>query len=122
MKSLSRWLAAGIALLGAVSVAGAGCTYYGVAPTGAPATTQSTYDRAWNAAQQAAQDAGLRVISVDRAAGTIQADRAAIAATILVLLQADGKTRVELKLQGPLQSDPTLSDRFYSAYDRYMGR
>jgi hypothetical protein len=93
-----------------------------VAPAGAPAPTQSTYDRAWNAAQQAAQDAGLRVISVDRAAGTIQADRAAIAATILVLLQADGKTRVELKLQGPLQTDPTLSDRFYSAYDRYMGR
>ena len=45
-----------------------------------------------------------------------------IAATILVLLQADGRTRVELKLQGPLQTDPTLSDRFYSAYERYMGR
>ncbi len=35
---------------------------------------------------------------------------------------ADAKTRVELKLQRPLQTDPTLSDRFYSAYDRYMGR
>ena len=111
-----------LVVLGVVSIWGAGCTYYGVAPTGAPVPTQSTYDRAWNAAQQAAQYAGLRVITVDRAAGTIQADRAAIAATILVLLQADGKTRVELKLQGPLQSDPTLSDRFYSAYNRYMGR
>lgn len=122
MKSRSRRLAIAVALVGAVSVSEAGCTYYGVAPAGAPVTTQSTYDRAWNAAQQAAQDAGLRVISVDRAAGTIQADRAAIAATILVLLQADGKTRVELRLQGPLQTDPTLSDRFYGAYDRYMGR
>ena len=39
--------------------------------------------RAWNAAQRAAQDADLRVTSVDRATGTIQGDRAAIAATIL---------------------------------------
>ena len=122
MRSRSRRLAAGITLLGAVLVAGSGCTYYGVAPAGAPVPTSSTYDRAWNAAQQAAQDAGLRVTSVDRATGTIQGDRAAIAATILVLLQADGKTRVELKLQGPLQTDPTLSDRFYSAYNHYMGR
>lgn len=121
MRSRTRRLAAGITLLGAVSVAGSSCTYYGVAPAGAP-VTPSTYDRAWNAAQQAAQDAGLRVTSVDRATGTIQGDRAAIAATILVLLQADGRTRVELKLQGPLQTDPTLSDRFYSAYERYMGR
>ncbi len=117
----SRKLVAGIVWLGLVSTAATGCTYYVPAP-GPPVTTQSTYDRAWNAAQQAAQDAGLRVTSVDRGAGTIQADRAAIAATILVLLQADGRTRVELKLQGPLQTDPTLSDRFYSAYDRHMGR
>jgi hypothetical protein len=82
----------------------------------------STYDRAWDSAVRAAQDSGITLSSVDRNAGLIQGSRDGIAARISVLGQADGTTRVELNLQGDLQRDPTLSQRFQSTYNRYMGR
>jgi hypothetical protein len=107
-------------LLLAAAHAGQGCTVYEPVPVYAP--PPSTYDRAWDSAVRAAQDSGITLSSVDRNAGLIQGSRDGIAARISVLGQADGTTRVELNLQGDLQRDPTLSQRFQSTYNRYMGR
>ena len=106
--------AAGLLVVMALIVQG--CVYY------APPPGPSTYDRAWDSAARAAQDAGIQLSSADRATGQMLGTRGAIGARISVTRQADGTTRVELNLSGPLQSDPGLSDRFNAAYERYMGR
>jgi hypothetical protein len=74
--------------------------------------------------QRAPGRAGQRhhLTSVDRATGLMQGTREGIASRISVLRQADGSTKVELKLEGDLQRDPTLSQRFQATYNRYMGR
>jgi hypothetical protein len=98
------------------------CVVYEPAPAYAPPVVPSTYDRAWDSAVKAAQDSGLRLTIVDRNSGLIAGSREGIAARITVVKQADGKTKVEMNLQGDLQRDPTLNDRFQAAYNRYMGR
>lgn len=103
-------------LLLALALAVHACVVY------APPPGPSTYDRAWDSAARAAQDAGIQLSSADRATGQMLGTRGAIGARISVTRQADGTTRVELNLSGPLQSDPGLSDRFNAAYERYMGR
>ena len=59
---------------------------------------------------------------MDRPSGLILGTRDGIDVRISVLGQADGTTRVETNLRGDLARDPTLSDRFQGAYERYMGR
>ena len=103
-------------LVVALALAVQACVVY------APPPGPSTYDRAWDSALRAAQDVGIQMSSVDRGSGQMLGARGAIGVRVSVTRQADGTTRVELNLQGPLQSDPGLSDRFYAAYDRYMGR
>jgi hypothetical protein len=83
---------------------------------------QSTYDRAWNAALSAVQDAGVQLKSVDRPMGLIRGSKDGIDVTVSVVRQADGTTRVQFDSKGPTERDPGLANRFSQAYDRRMGR
>ena len=117
LARLTSWSAA-------LSLLVTGCVVYEPTPVAVPvyAPGPTTYDRAWDSALRAAQDSGITLTSVDRATGLIQGTRDGIASRISVLRQADGSTKVELKLEGDLQRDPTLSQRFQASYNRYMGR
>jgi hypothetical protein len=79
---------------------------------------QSAYDRAWNAALSAVQDAGVQLKSVDRPTGVIRGSKDGIDVTVSVVRQADGSVRVQFNSPG----DPALAQRFSQAYDRRMGR
>ena len=103
-----------------LAAAGAGCTYYQVAP--APQSGPSVFDRSWNAAQAAAEDVGVSVYMADRASGTIRGTTANDEVTIRVLTQADGSVRVEFSAKGGPGSDPAVTQRLSDAYDRRMGR
>ena len=83
---------------------------------------QTAFDRAWNAALGGAQDAGVRVVSVDRAIGFIQGSKDGIDVTVHVARQADGSVRVQFDAKGARERDPGLGERFSKAYDRRMGR
>lgn len=83
---------------------------------------QSTFDRAWNAAQGAVQDAGVQLSSVDRATGLMRGSKDGIDVTVSVVRQADGSVRVQFNSKGQTERDPGLADRFSKAYDRRMGR
>jgi hypothetical protein len=109
----------GLVLL--VLLAASACVVYGP-PVPVYQPGPSTYDRAWDSALRAAQDSGISLSSVDRPSGLILGTRDGIDVRISVLGQADGTTRVETNLRGDLARDPTLSDRFQAAYERYMGR
>jgi hypothetical protein len=95
------------------------CVAYPVAV--APAPTDN-YDRVWDAALRAADDAGIQIGAAEKATGYIAGSKGAIDAQIFVVRQADQSVRVQLDLKGPLEQDPGLSQRFSRAYDRYMGR
>lgn len=98
-----------------------GCVVYDT-PSGYYVNTYpSTFDRAWDAALGALQDAGVQVTSADRASGIARGAAGAVDVTVTVLRQADGTTRVQFDARGS-QNDPTLAQRFSSAYDRRMGR
>jgi hypothetical protein len=95
-----------------------GCTVYEPAPAPQP----STFDRSWNAALAATQDAGLRITSEDRGNGVIKAAREDQEATLNLRTQADGSVRVEISVRGPKGSDPGLAGRISRGYDSRMGR
>lgn len=88
--------------------------YYAPAP--------STFDRAWSAAINAAQDEGVRIASEDKASGVISGTRGEQDITIYVRTQADGNVRLEFSVRGPKGDDPGLAGRISRAYDRRMGR
>ena len=96
------------------------CIVYGPVP--APAVYRvSSYEIAWENAQLAAEDVGIRIISADETSGTIegQADRTAV--TIRVERQPDKRIRLEISLRGPSR-DAYLADEFHRAYERRLGR
>jgi hypothetical protein len=97
-----------------------GCAGSEPAPYYAPAP--STFDRAWMAAINAAQDEGVRIVSEDRASGIISGSRGEQEITIHVRTQADGNVRLEFSVRGPKGADPGLAGRISRAYDRRMGR
>ena len=68
------------------------------------------------------QESGITITSVDRVAGIILGSKDGIDVTITVRPQADGTTRVASNFKRQLDRDPTLSRRFDTAYERYMGR
>jgi len=82
----------------------------------------STYDRAWNAAQGAAMDAGVQITSADPDRGLIRGTKDGIDVFVSVLRQADGRTRVQFDTKGPTERDPGLANRLSEAYERRMGR
>ncbi len=99
----------------------AGCVVY--EPVYVPSSSYgSSYDRVWNSALGAAEDAGIKITSTDRATGTIRGATGSSDVTILVISQADGKTRVEFSSKGPKGADGDLNERFTGFYNRRMGR
>ena len=98
-----------------------GCVVY--EPVAVPSSSYgSSYDRVWNSALGAAEDAGVKITSADRATGTIRGVTSSSDVTILVISQADGRTRVEFSSKGPKGADAGLNERFTSYYNRRMGR
>jgi hypothetical protein len=97
-----------------------GCVVY--EPVAVPAYSGSSYDRVWNSAMGAAEDAGVKITSTDRTTGIIRGVTNSADVTISVISQADGRTRVEFSSKGPKGQDPDLSERFTSFYNRRMGR
>jgi hypothetical protein len=98
----------------------AGCVVYEPVPMYQPAG--SNFDRAWNAARGAAQDAGVQVTSADAANGLIYGTRNGVEVFVTVARQGDGSVRVQFNSKGPSQQDPELSQRFSRAFDQRMGR
>jgi hypothetical protein len=96
------------------------CTYYQTVPAYAPAPT--SFDRSWNAALGAVEDAGVRVTSADRGTGVITGTTDAFKVIVGVRTQADGSVRVDINATGPTAQDPVLAERISRAYDRRMGR
>lgn len=97
-----------------------GCVVY--EPVLMPPDPGSSYNRVWNSALGAAEDAGIKITSADRATGTIRGVTSSSDVTILVISQADGKTRVEFSSKGPKGADAGLDERFTGFYNRRMGR
>ena len=105
----------------------AGCVVYGPGPAPPPpepvySYRPSTFERSWNAAQDAMEDVGVRIVSADRESGIIRGIRDAVDATIVVRTQADGRVRVEFNAREPSAQDHNLANRIYQAYERRMGR
>jgi hypothetical protein len=96
----------------------AGCVVYEPVPTASP----SKFDRAWNAALGAVQDAGVQITSAEPSTGVIRGTKDGIDVNTLVVRQSDGGARVQFETKGPTQNDPGLSNRFSQAYERRMGR
>ena len=97
----------------------AGCVAYAPYP-GYYYPGGTNFDRAWNAALGAVQDAGMQVQSSDPSTGVIRGASNAGDAVVTVARQADGTVRVQLDAKGPAQRE--LADRFSQAYERRMGR
>jgi hypothetical protein len=111
----------GSALLAAVLVSAASCTYY-VAPGATTTTSPASFDRSWGAAVGAMQDQGVEISVEDRAGGMIRGRRGGIDITANVRSQGDGSVRVQFDSAGATAQDPTLLQRISSSYDRRMGR
>ena len=107
------------ALLGAASLAGC---YYGPYPyPGSYTTTQpASFDRSWNAAQNALADQGVNITSADRSTGTISGIHGNTPVTARVMSQSDGSVRVEFNAKSA--ADPDLMNRISRSYDARMGR
>ena len=102
-----------------VLVMGSGCYYYPPPAYTVSSPPHASYDRIWDSAMRAAQDVGIRITSSDRNTGTASGQRDGVGVTIQVVKQSDGATRVEITSKG---GPSTVTDDFYKAYNRNMGR
>jgi hypothetical protein len=92
------------------------------APVSAPVVYRvSSYKIAWDNAQRAAEDVGIRITSADEASGTIEGQTDRTAVTIRVKRQPDERIRLEVSLRGPSQ-DAFIADEFHRAYEKRVGR
>jgi hypothetical protein len=105
------------ALLLAVGLSG--CYVYAPPP---PPQGPPPMEVSFNAAQGALQDAGLTVVSADRATGVIRGTRGDVEGIIRVETRVDGRVAVQINVNDPARRDPGLSDRLTQAYNRRMGR
>lgn len=94
--------------------------YYPPVPPPAPAPAQ-TYDRAWNAALGALEDAGVRVATADPATGVIRGTKDQTDLHVTVARQRDGTIQVEIEAKRPQGRDAGLASRISAAYQRRMG-
>ena len=92
---------ASIALLGCLLVSG--CVVYEPVPG---YYTQSTYDRAWNAALGAMQDAGVQMTAAEPSTGSIRGTKDGMDVSAFVVRQADARVRVQFDVKGPAGRDP----------------
>jgi hypothetical protein len=89
----------------------AGCVAYEAVPV-------DPMERPWQSAIGAIGDAGLNLVTADRATGTVHGTRGGAEGTILVRMRSDGRVGVEINSKG----DPGLTQRLTDAYNRRMGR
>ncbi len=118
----SFWAALRLALAVVIVTQTYACVVYEPVPAGVYYPPPSSFDRVWDSALRAADDAGIEILSANRDTGTIIGRKGTTEAEIFVSRQADGRIRMELNLRGPEPRDPTLADRFNRSYERYMGR
>ncbi|NJD24302.1 MAG: hypothetical protein FIB06_02745 [Betaproteobacteria bacterium] len=97
----------------------AGCVAY---PVATQTTVPASFDRSWNAAQDAARDVGIAISRADRSTGLITGRRNAADVFISVLPQADGSLRVVFDAKNLGPQDQGLNGAFTQAYNRRMGR
>jgi hypothetical protein len=101
----------------------AGCVVspypYGYPTTG---SAPANFDRSWDAALGAAADAGVQVTNADRSAGRITGVKGGAAVSITLRPQADNSLRVSFDAPDSKETNPTLSERMSTAYNRRMGR
>jgi hypothetical protein len=97
-----------------------GCVVYEPVPV--PAYYGSSYDRVWDSALGAAEDAGVKITSADRNTGLIRGVTSSADVTISVTTQADGRIKVAFNSKGGKGEDGDLNDRFTRFYNRRMGR
>ena len=86
-----------------------------------PVYRVNSYEIAWENAQQAAEDVGIRITSADEAYGTIEGQAGQTAVTIHVIRLPDERIRLEVNLRGPSQ-ESYIADEFHRAYQRRVGR
>lgn len=100
----------------------AGCVY--APPPGHPVTVSKApdFERSWDAALGAAEDAGVEIKLADRATGRITGTKGGLAVTIELQPQADRSLKVSFSAPGAQETDPTLKQRWLDAYNRRMGR
>jgi hypothetical protein len=67
-------------------------------------------------------DAGLTLVTADRATGTLRGTRGSVEGIISVRQRPDGRVGVEITARDPDRADPTLVQRMTDAYNRRMGR
>lgn len=72
----------------------------------------------WRAAIGAIEEAGLTLVTADRATGVVRGTRGSVEGTIVVRMRNDGRVGVEIASKG----DPGLTQRLTDAYNRRMGR
>jgi hypothetical protein len=82
----------------------------------------SPYDTAKESAVKAAQEVGIKIISVDSASGTISGQKGSDSVTIYVTMLQDNLIKIELTLKSPEQRDPFFASDFYRAYEMQMER
>jgi hypothetical protein len=108
----------------AASALCAGCVapypYYGYATT--TVSSPPSFDRSWDAALGAAADVGVQITNADRASGRITGAKAGAAVTIDLRPQADNTLQVIFSAPDSKEANPTLNDRWLSAYQSRMGR
>ena len=112
-----------LALMAASALIG-GCVVAPYPYPGYPTTvsTPPSFDRSWDAALGAAADVGVQVTRADRANGRITGTKAGAAVTIDLRQQADNTLQVIFNAPDSKESNPTLNDRWLTAYSRRMGR
>ncbi|QJR13447.1 hypothetical protein [Usitatibacter palustris] len=81
----------------------------------------ASFDRSWDAAMGAMQDAGVNVGNADRGAGMIQGRKDGSDVTLRLNRQADGSVRVEINAKGG-GNDQGVANVVNAAYERRMGR
>ncbi|MBV8273516.1 MAG: hypothetical protein JO067_14705 [Cupriavidus sp.] len=99
-----------------VSLALAGCTYYGYPPGTVPAS----YDRSFFAAADAMRDQGVSINVQNQVSGLISGNYGSTAVTANVRQQQDGSVVVQFHADDT--RDPGLVQRISQSYDRRMGR
>jgi hypothetical protein len=107
--------------LACVLIGGCAYPYYPYyAPTGA--TLPADFDRSWDAALGALNDTGVQVTRADRSQGRITGSKAGAAVTVDLQPQADKSLKVAFSAPDSKEANPTLAERWTSAYNRRMGR
>jgi hypothetical protein len=100
----------------------AGCVF--APPPSYPVVVSAppSFDRSWDAAIGAAQDAGVQVTLADRTSGRITGTKAGVAVTIELRQVSDNNLQVIFSAPDSKEINPKLGERWLSAYNRRMGR